>query len=446
MKATLSETGMSPDELHVLNALFDEGEGPDSQQDTSRVEIPEQVIDRIVGQDRAVEMVRLAARQRRFLLIVGEPGTGKSLLGRATADLLELDRPEHRLQDLVAFENSTNPSQPEIRAMATGEGAAAVLKARQRTRRSRASESFLFYTAAFASAFLGVFFFLREDRDFWYLIVGGLGALFFAYMRRRAAKRGDRRTPRILVGHADAGRAPFVDATGTRDGALLGDVRHDPYQSGGSETSPHHLLEAGAIHRAHRGVLYIDEIATISMESQQSLLTALQRRAMPILGRSPGSSGTMVQSNAAPCDCLLVVAGNVEDVQHIHPALRSRIRGYGYEIYTKSVMPVNRENARALVRFVAQEVRSDGRIPHFSKAAVACVLAEARRRSGREHHYTLRLRELGGLVRVAGDLAVLEDREARRTESHHVKRALSHALSLEEQMARELRTPGTEES
>ena len=438
---TIREPGLNADELAELDACLSGG-------DTSQVEIPERIIDRIVGQKQAVEMVQLAARQRRFLLIVGEPGTGKSLLGRATADLLELDQPEQRLEDILACADPENPSQPRIQVVPAGVGREIIAAARNRTRRSRASESFLFYTAACASAFLGLFFFLREDRDVWYLIAGGAAVFAFLYVRRRFALRADSRIPRVIVGNGESRSAPFIDATGTRDGALLGDVRHDPYQSGGSETAPHHLLEAGAIHRAHRGVLYVDEIATISLESQQHLLTALQRRAMPILGRSPGSSGTMVQSQPAPCDCLLVVAGNVEDVQHIHPALRSRIRGYGYEIYTKSMMPVTRENTRALIRFVAQEVRSDGRIPHFTKAAVAVVLSEARRRAGRPEFYTLRLRELGGLVRVAGDLAVLENRAegARLTEAEHVRRALSHALSLEEQMARELRAAGDEES
>ena len=59
--------------------------------------------------------------------------------------------------------------------------------------------------------------------------------------------------PKLLAQHPK-NHAPFVDATGLHAGALLGDVRHDPYQSGGVETPPHHLVEAGAIHRAHTGV------------------------------------------------------------------------------------------------------------------------------------------------------------------------------------------------
>ncbi len=43
----------------------------------------------------------------------------------------------------------------------------------------------------------------------------------------------------------------------------------------------------------------------------------------------------------------------------MHPALRSRIRGYGYEVYMNDTMDDNDENRRKLVQFVAQEVAKD---------------------------------------------------------------------------------------
>src|SRR3989442_4280723 len=70
----------------------------------------------------------------------------------------------------------------------------------------------------------------------------------------------------------------------------------------------------------------------------------------------------------------------------------------------KSTMPDSDENRLKLVRFVAQEVAKDRKIPHFDRTAVLEILREAQRRAGRRGQLTLRLRELGGLIRVAGDL------------------------------------------
>ncbi len=61
-------------------------------------------------------------------------------------------------------------------------------------------------------------------------------------------------------------------------------------------------------------------------------------------------------------------------------------------------------NREKIVQFVAQEVKKDGKIPAFDKGAVEEIMEEARRRSGRKEKLTLVLRDLGGLVRAAGDI------------------------------------------
>jgi len=182
--------------------------------------------------------------------------------------------------------------------------------------------------------------------------------------------------PKILVDNLDREHAPFVDATGAHAGALLGDVRHDPFQSGGLGTPAHERVEAGMIHKAHKGVLFIDEIATLKINMQQAILTAMQDRKFAITGQSEMSSGAMVHTDAVPCDFVLVAAGNLETVNNMHPALRSRIRGYGYEIYMNNSMPDTPENRRKIIQFVAQEVVKDGKIPHFTRDAVLEILKE----------------------------------------------------------------------
>jgi Lon-like ATP-dependent protease len=194
-------------------------------------------------------------------------------------------------------------------------------------------------------------------------------------------------------------------------------------------------VEAGAIHRAHNGVLFIDEINTLTPHSQQNLLTALQEGEFPITGQSERSSGAMVRTEPVPCRFIMIAAGNLDAIQGMHPALRSRIRGYGYEVYMGESMPDTPENREKFIRFIAQEVKNDGKIPHFDRGAMEEVIREARRRSNRKGHLTLKLRDMGGLIRVAGDLARQDG--AAVTTAAHVIAAKKTARSIEDQVSDE---------
>ena len=106
-------------------------------------------------------------------------------------------------------------------------------------------------------------------------------------------------------------------------------------------------MESGAVHKANKGVLFIDEIANLEPRAQQELLTAMQEKKYSITGQSEMSSGALVRTEPVPCDFILVAAGNLQDMQQMHPALRSRIRGYGYEVYMESTMDDNETNGGA---------------------------------------------------------------------------------------------------
>ncbi|MBD3209106.1 ATP-dependent protease LonB, partial [Candidatus Woesearchaeota archaeon] len=239
--------------------------------------------------------------------------------------------------------------------------------------------------------------------------------------------------PKTIVDNFGRKQAPFFDATGSHAGALLGDVLHDPFQSGGLGTPAHERVVGGMIHKAHMGVLFIDEMATLAPNTQQELLTALQEGKFSITGQSERSAGAMVRTEPVPCNFIMVAAGNFETLKHMHPALRSRIRGYGYEVFMEETMPDSSENREKLAVFVAQEVTKDGKIPHFSRAAVLRIVEEAKRRANRKGHLTLRLRELGGLVRAAGDVA--RGAGAKLVQPKHIDEAMVYARTLEKQIA-----------
>ncbi len=205
------------------------------------------------------------------------------------------------------------------------------------------------------------------------------------------------------------------------------------HNTGGLGTPAHERVVAGMIHKANMGVLFIDEIATLEPHTQQELLSSLQNNRYSITGQSERSAGAMVRTEEVPCNYVLVAAGNMETMKNMHPALRSRIRGYGYEVYMKETIEDTPENQFKIAMFVAQEVTNDKKIPHFDKEAVLQIIEEAQRRANRKGHLTLRLRELGGLIRAAGDIA-LEDKSELVSRKHVLKAKLI-AKTLEQQIA-----------
>jgi len=389
---------------------------------TREIEVPERLIDQVIGQDHAVEAIKKAAIQKRHVMLIGSPGTGKSMLAKAMAELL----PKEELEDILVYPNPEDPNHPRIRTVPAGKGKEIVEAYKQEAMKKTQARNFFLFMLIFLIVGYAI---LIERQFLWGIVAGALLFLVARYMMPKEEKN----IPKLLVSNANKETAPFEDATGAHAGALFGDVRHDPFQSGGLETPAHERVEAGAIHRAHKGVLYIDEINTLTIESQQKILTAMQEKKFPITGQSERSSGAMVRTDPVPCDFILVAAGNLDALMGMHPALRSRIEGYGYEIYMNDTIEDTMENRRKFVRFVAQEVVRDGKIPHLDKYAVAEIIKEAKRRAGRRNHLTLRLRELGGLIRTAGDIAKAEGSEVVRVE--HVLKAKKIAKTIEEQLA-----------
>ena len=437
-KPDSSEDSIKKEELKPINEWI-------KSQDfktTADIKVPELLLDQVIGQDEAVEIVRKAAEQKRHVMLIGDPGTGKSMVARAMTAFL----PKEELEDIIAYPNNDDPNTPHIRVVPGGKAREIVKAQREEAKKKKEQQStfvlwfailivILSMYASIAPGFLpdGGFDFNKIQPTWAFL---GMIAAFFIFLIFSRGGMLQRNTmhqvPKILVAHEKSDSPPFIDATAAHSGALLGDVRHDPFQSAGLETPPHQLVEAGAIHRAHKGVLYIDEINTLSLPSQQHLLTAIQEKKFQITGQSERSFGAMVKTEPVPCDFILVSAGNLDALNGMHPALRSRIRGYGYEVYLNSAMDDNDENRKKLIRFVAQEVKKDEKIPHFDRDAVAEIIHEAQRRAGRKGKLSLRLRELGGLIRAAGDIAF--ERGDKIVTKEHVLDAKKIAKSLEQQV------------
>ncbi|MGB9636469.1 MAG: ATP-binding protein [Thermoplasmata archaeon] len=445
------------------------------------IEIPKDPLARVIGQDRAVETARLAAYQRRHLLLVGPPGIGKSMIAQALA--LHIPPPT---EEIRVVHNPSNPERPAVEVLSK-EAVLAELERKQFIEGElldpRDVSPHIAERLGYRCANCGMYSpytervcpkcqkpktFAGRDSTPFSDIVGNLiftigdilpqknsvtttrvvGEREEVVVYERAGdkirmldqrtlerrKEIERQSPRKVIVPLE--RKPFVLATGASETELLGDVRHDPY--GGHKdlgTQPYERVLPGAIHEAHQGVLFIDELPHLG-HLQRYILTAMQEKKFPIIGRNPQSAGASVRVDAVPCDFIFVGACNIQDLPTILAPLRSRIIGNGYEVLLETSMPDNEENRFKLAQFVAQEIVVDGKIPHATREAILAVIDEARRRAkkidGREDALTLRLRELGGLVRAAGDLAVISHSEY--IDAEHIKKAIEHAKTAEEQI------------
>jgi len=99
----VSETA-SPGGPHRLTPL-----SLDEITTTQDIPIPSDPLERVIGQEKAVEIARVAAYQRRHLLLVGPPGIGKSMTAQALA--LHLDRPRTEIR---IVHNPENPERPSV--------------------------------------------------------------------------------------------------------------------------------------------------------------------------------------------------------------------------------------------------------------------------------------------------------------------------------------------
>jgi len=479
---TISAGNKGKEEKAFLDA--DKGFDISDVETTENIIIPSDPMKRVIGQVDAVELAATAAAQHRHVLIVGPPGTGKSMIAQAMA--LHLPPPS---EEIRVVHNPQNPERPFIQVLNREQ-------VTEDTAKQESAEGELIDPKAvpvnvaerlgYKCMNCGTYSNPKEricpkcakpkstqvshggENPFGDLL-GGLVEVTLGQLgdkdrvtttRKRYGKEEvvvyeragdmimvlDQKTlekrreiekisPSKVIAPLD--RKTFVLSTGASPAELLGDVRHDPYGSHPTlGTPPYERVVPGTIHEAHQGILFIDELPHLG-HYQRYILTAMQEHRFPITGRNQQSSGASVRVDNVPCDFIFVGACNIQDLEYVLSPLRSRIIGSGYEVLVDVTMPDNELNRAKLAQFIAQEILMDQKIPHASRDSVIAIIDEARRRALKidktENALTLRLRELGGLIRTAGDLAISKKDEIILPE--HIELALKRSKTIEEQIA-----------
>jgi len=443
---------------------------------TAEVPIPSDPFSCVIGQDEAVRIARIITKQRRNLLLVGPPGVGKSMVAWAVSSSLPpaceeisiLHNPECPERPVCESRRRENIDAEEhfFRVSGRATDAAdipfhAAERLGFRCRRCAAISScniqacpkcgfdkYRLASSPFDELVTSIDSGRREKRvqttikntvsgaDEVFLFESASDSkarVFNANELEKLKLYALRRPRKILV---PLGRKTFIQATGASETELLGDVKHDPY-GGHAElgTQPYARVVPGAIHEAHEGVLFIDELSSMG-RLQRFILTAMQEKKFPISGKNPSSTGSSVRVDGVPCNFIFVSALNINDLAGILPPLRSRIAGDGYEVLLNTHMGDTKENRDRLLQFMRQEIEKDGRIPHANEDAAHTLIEEARKRAGEidnaHDSLTLRLRGLSGVIKLAGDLAVFEG--AQLIEKKHITLAIEKNRSVEEQL------------
>jgi ATP-dependent Lon protease len=198
---------------------------------TADIKIDKKLINQIVGQDEAVRIIEKAAKQRRHVLLIGDPGTGKSLIGQAMAELL----PRESLTDVLSLHNPADENVPAIRELPRGQGKKLVERTKLQASSTFKSTNLIFIALIFISI-MSPWWIRKQYGDI--LAAAALissmifVAAFILFLNLSKRMRSQNiNVPKLLIDNSDKKHAAFIEATGAHAGALLGDVLHDPLQT-----------------------------------------------------------------------------------------------------------------------------------------------------------------------------------------------------------------------